>query len=107
MGISQIHVLGSTSRASAWAVVDVGLTRSPLRYWASRWDIWPIYLSLSVSPQPLCTDCVGKGCNCLCDGCYLHVSVQINPDRRHKWSVNDYPLGFAPIFPILLSFIFS
>ena len=61
---------------------------------------------------PLCTDYVGKGCNYSCDDCCLHVSVRINPDRRHKWSVNDDPLGFAPVFilscfPLFLDDLFS
>ena len=56
----------------------------------------------SVAPQPLCTDCVGKGCNCSSVDFYFHLSVRINPDRRHKWSVNNDPLGFAPVFPTLL-----
>ena len=53
----------------------------------------------SAASQPLCTDCVGKGCNCSSVDCYFHVSVWINPDRHHKWSVNNDPLGFAPVFP--------
>ena len=28
-----------------------------------KWDVGPISLPLSVAPQPLCTECVGKGCN--------------------------------------------
>ena len=39
-----------------------------------EWDIGPISLSPSVAPQPLCTDCVGKGCNSSCNSCYFHVS---------------------------------
>ena len=39
-----------------------------------EWDIGPISLSPSVAPQPLCMDCVGKGCNSSCNGCYFHVS---------------------------------
>ena len=55
----------------------------------------------SVAPQPLRTDCVGKGCNCSYVDCYFHVSVRINPDRRHKSSVNNNPLGFTPVFSFL------
>ena len=55
----------------------------------------------SAAPQPLRTDCVGKGCNCSCVDCYFHVSVRINPDCRHKSSVNNNPLGFAPVFSFL------
>ena len=40
-----------------------------------EWDIGPISLSPSIAPQPLCTDCVGKGCNSSCNGCYFHVSA--------------------------------
>ena len=57
----------------------------------------------SAAPQPLCTDFVGKGCNCSCVDCYFHVSVRINPDRRHKSSVNNDPLGFAPVFSLTTS----
>ena len=56
---------------------DTGMARSPLRFWAGEWDTWPISLSLSVAPQPLCTDCVGKGCNYSYNGCYLHVSARV------------------------------
>ena len=59
------------------------------------------FQTLSAAPQPLCTDCVGKGCNCSCVDCYFHVSVRINPDRRYKSSVNNDPLGFAPVFSFL------
>ena len=52
----------------------------------------------SAAPQPLRTDCVGKGCNCSCVDCHFHVSIRINPDRRHKSSVNNNPLGFALSF---------
>ena len=55
----------------------------------------------SAAPQPLRTDCVGKGCNCSCVDCYFHMSVRINPDRRHKSSVNNNPLGFASVFSFL------
>ena len=55
------------------------------------------FQTLSAAPQPLCTDCVGKGCNCSCVDCYFHVSVRISPDRRHKSSVNNDPLDFAPV----------
>ena len=41
------------------------------------WNTWPISLSPSVAPQPLCTDCVSKGCNYYYNGCYFHVSVRI------------------------------
>ena len=77
------------------------MARSPLRFWAGEWDTWPISLSLSVAPQPLCTDCVGKGCNYSCNGCYLHVSARvwiIKPDRSHTWYVNDGPSGFELVF---------
>ena len=75
--------------------------------WARERNTRPISLSLSVAPQPLCTDCVGKGCNYSCDGCYFHVSARINPDRRHTWCVNDDPLGLAPVFNTLLFFLIS
>ena len=55
----------------------------------------------SAAPQPLCTDCVGKGCNCSRIACYFHVSVRISPDRRHRSSVNDGPLGFVPVSSFL------
>ena len=80
------------------------MAQSPLLFWAGGWNTWPISLSPSVAPHPLCTDCVGKGCNYSCDGCYFHVSARINPDRRHTWCVNDDPLGFAPVFHTLFVF---
>ena len=38
-----------------------------------EWDIGPISLFPSVAPQPLCMDCVGKGCNSSRNGCYFHM----------------------------------
>ena len=35
----------------------------------------PIFQTLSVAPQPLCTACVGKGCNVSRIGCNFHVSA--------------------------------
>ena len=61
----------------------------------------PIFKPHQLPPQPLRTDCVGKGCNCSCVDCYFHVSVWINSDRCHKSSVNNNPLGFAPVFSFL------
>ena len=55
----------------------------------------------SAAPQPLRMDCVGKGCNCSCVDCHFHVSVRINPDRLHKSSVNNNPLGFTLVFSFL------
>ena len=34
-----------------------------------------IFQTLSIAPQPLCTVCVGKGCNVSRIGCNLHVSA--------------------------------
>ena len=34
-----------------------------------------IFLIPSISPQPLCTECVGKGCNSSRIGCDFHVSA--------------------------------
>ena len=67
------------------------------------WAQWmgAYFQTPSAAPQPLRTDCVGKGCNCSCVDCYFHVSVRINPDRRHKSSVNNNPLDFAPVFSFL------
>ena len=59
------------------------------------------FQTLSAAPQPLCTDCVGKGCNCSCVDCYFHMSVRISPNRRHKSSVNNDPLGFTPVSSFL------
>ena len=36
----------------------------------------PLFQTLSVAPQPLCTMCVGKGCNVSRTGCNFHVSAQ-------------------------------
>ena len=40
-----------------------------------EWDVGPISLPPSAAPQPLCMDCVGKGCNSSCNGFYFHVSA--------------------------------
>ena len=45
---------------------------SGLGEWAGR----PVFLTLSVAPQPLCTECVGKGCNSSHIDCGFHVSVR-------------------------------
>ena len=37
----------------------------------------PFLYPHQLPPQPLCTDCVGKGSNYSCNGCYFHVSAQI------------------------------
>ena len=71
----QDHPLGLASRpfalgwyGGAWVL-----------YWAhhsfelGEWDSEPISLPPSVAPQSLCTDCVGKGYNSSCNGCYFHV----------------------------------
>ena len=34
------------------------------------------FLTLSVAPQPLCTECVGKGCNSSRIDCGFHMSVR-------------------------------
>ena len=39
-----------------------------------EWAGEPVFLTLSVAPQPLCTECVGKGCNSSRIGCGFHVS---------------------------------
>ena len=40
-----------------------------------EWAYEPIFQTLSVAPQPLCTICVGKGCNVSHIGCDCHVSA--------------------------------
>ena len=40
--------------------------------WAGRL----VFLTLSVAPQPLCTESVGKGCNSSRIDCGFHVSVK-------------------------------
>ena len=40
-----------------------------------EWVCEPIFQTLSVAPQPLCTVCVGKGCNVSRIGCDFHVSA--------------------------------
>ena len=54
--VSRIFALGWYGRAWVlhWAHHSLGL---------GEFDSEPIYLPSSVAPQPLCTDCVGKGCN--------------------------------------------
>ena len=77
-----IHVIG------LWMVYWVfissrgqdALLGLPLFLWAQGMGL---RMALSAAPQPLCTDCVDKGCNCPRVVCYFHVSVQIFPDRRH------------------------
>ena len=55
----------------------VGAAWSPPLFWAGEWNTGPISLSPLVAPQPLCTDCMGKGCNSSCSGCSFHVSARI------------------------------
>ena len=40
-----------------------------------EWAGEPVFLTLSVAPQPLCTEGVGKGYNSSCFGCSFHVST--------------------------------
>ena len=47
----------------AWA-----LHWAPCSFGLGEWDAEPIFLTTSVAPQPLCTNCVGKGCNSSCNG---------------------------------------
>ena len=41
-----------------------------------EWAGKPVFLTLSVAPQPLCTESVGKGCNSSRIDCGFHVSVR-------------------------------
>ena len=41
-----------------------------------EWAGKPVFLTLSVALQPLCTKCVGKGCNSSRIDCGFHVSVR-------------------------------
>ena len=40
-----------------------------------EWEGKPVFLTPSVAPQPLCTECVGKGYNSSRIGCDFHVSA--------------------------------
>ena len=40
-----------------------------------EWACAPISQTLSIAPQPLCTVCVGKGCNVSRIECDFHVSA--------------------------------
>ena len=44
--------------------------------WAWLVRLRTYFQTLSVAPQPLCTVCVGKGCNVSCIGCDSHVSAR-------------------------------
>ena len=44
-----------------------------LLFGPGMWACAPIFQTLSVAPQPLCTVCVGKGCNVSRIGCDFHV----------------------------------
>ena len=72
----QDHPLGLASRpfALGWYGGGSGYL-AHCSFGLGEWDSEPISLPLSVAPQPLCTDCVGKGCNSSCNGCYFHVSA--------------------------------
>ena len=41
-----------------------------------EWACEPFFQTPSVAPQPLCTECVGKGCNYSRISCSFHVSVR-------------------------------
>ena len=41
-----------------------------------EWADEPVFLTLSVAPQPLCTKCVGKGCNSSRIDYGFHVSIR-------------------------------
>ena len=41
-----------------------------------EWAGKPVFLTISVAPRPLCTECVGKGCNSSRIDCGFHVSVR-------------------------------
>ena len=41
-----------------------------------KWAGEPVFLTLSITPQPLCTECVGKGCNSSRINCGFHVFVR-------------------------------
>ena len=71
------HPLGLAGRASvlgwyrgAWVLHWVRHS-----FGLGKWDGEPIFLTPSVTPQPLCADCVGKGCNSSRIGCDFHVSA--------------------------------
>ena len=75
-----IHVIGLRGeqiRLSFWADargfgVSLGL---PL-IWAWQVGLKAHFQTLSVAPQPLCTVCLGKGCNVFHLGCDFHLSAR-------------------------------
>ena len=50
--------------------------RDCLIFEPGKWACAPIFQTLSVGPQLLCTVCVGKGCNVSHIGCDFHVSAR-------------------------------
>ena len=73
----QDHPLGLASRTFAlgWYGGVWVLLGAHHSFGLGEWDIEPISLSPSIAPQPLCMDCVGKGCNSSYNSCYFHVSA--------------------------------
>ena len=75
--------------------------------WACKWRLF--FKPHQLLPPALVYELRGQGAVIVpASDCYFHVSVRINPDRRHKSSVNNDPLGFAPclFFDDLFSFMF-
>ena len=109
--IFQIHVLGPTSWASAWAALDgrgpgAGLARGPLCFWVGGWDIWPIFFYLYQLPPNPCVRtawarAVIISATVAISMCLLGYGL-IKPDCRHTWYVNDGTLGFTLVFHTLL-----
>ena len=85
--------------------MDVGLTRSPSRYWAGGWIfglfIYPYQLPPSPCVRIAWARAVIISATVAISTCLLEYGL-IEPDRRHTWCVNDGLLGFALVFHTLL-----
>ena len=85
--------------------MDVGLARSPSRYWAGEWIfglfIYPYQLPPSPCVQIAWARAVIISATVAISTCLLGYGL-IEPDRHHTWCVNDGPLGFALVFHTLL-----
>ena len=67
MGMPLLWVLASGPTCFVGLGSFLGLANRPVSL---------IFQTLSVTPQPLCTVYVGKGCNVSRIGCNFHVSAQ-------------------------------
>ena len=105
--IFQIHVLGPTGWAFAWAAVDgrgPGVEPIALLGWRMGYLAY-LFIPISFPPSPCVRIAWARAviisATVAISTCLLGYGL-IKPDRCHTWYVNDGPLGFALVFHTLL-----